>query len=277
MPDRQTEEFTQTGTVMTELVAKAREARAQGRSRRDFFASTVKIAGATALGAAGISLLQPIAARASTGQPASTDTAADILNIAATAELLATTFYFQALNSPFLPSVHNSANLNYFQAALSQEYEHLEFLKQNGGTPLATQFYFPENMFAVENVFFKTASLLEDYFISAYIAAALDFSGAYSSGITTASPTLIGVAVQIAGVESEHRTLLRVAANENPANNRIAESALLTSVQGAVGPLTSFLQGGTGFHGPFNPPTLGNINEASMPYTPKSFKPQTYI
>jgi hypothetical protein len=278
MPDRQTEEFTQTGTVMTELVAKAREARAQGRSRRDFFTSTAKIAGATAMGAAGISLLQPIAARAATGQTSpSSDTVQDILNIAATAELLATTFYFQAINSPFLPSLHNVANLNYFQAALSQEYEHLEFLKQNGGTPLATQFYFPDNMFAVENVFYKTASLLEDYFISAYIAAALDFSGAYSSGITTASPTLIGVAVQIAGVESEHRALLRVAANENPPNNVIAETALLTSVQGAVAPLASFLQGGTGFHGPFNPPTLGNINEASMPYTPKSFKPQTYI
>jgi len=277
MSDRQTDQFTETGTVVTELVAKAREARAQGRSRRDFFASTAKLAGATALGAAGISMLQPIAARAATGTAASDDTIADILNIAATAELLATTFYWQALNSPFLPSVHSSANLNYFQAALSQEYEHLMFLKAAGGTPLATKFYFPNEMFGSETVFFRTASLLEDYFISAYIAATLDFSGAYSSGITTANPTLIGIAAQIMGVEAEHRALLRVAANQSPPNNRLVESALIPSVKSAVAPLMPFLANASGFHGPFTPPTLGAINQLTMPYTPKSFPTPTYI
>jgi hypothetical protein len=278
MADRHTEEFTETGLIVTELVARAKETRAQGRSRRDFFTSTAKLAGASVLGAAGIGLLQTTAARAATGQSASSDTVQDILNIAATAENLAITFYYQALRSEFLPDVHSTANLNYFQAALSQEYEHLMFLEQAGGTPLATQFYFPDNMFSHENVFFPTASTLEDYFISAYIAATLDFSGAYSSGITTANPTLIGVAAQIAGVESEHRALLRVAYNQNPPNNRIVESALLTSVQGAVGPLTPFLSSGTsGFHGPFNPPTIGQINSISMPYTPASFPKPTYI
>ncbi len=280
MADRHTEEFTETGTILTELVARAKETRAAGKSRRDFFANTAKLAGASVLGAAGIGLLQPIAARAASAstQAASSDTVQNILDIAATAENLAITFYYQALRSQFLPNVHSAANLNYFQAALSQEYEHLQFLEQAGGKPLATQFYFPNDMFSHESVFFPTASTLEDYFISAYIAATLDFSGAYSSGITTANPTLIGVAAQIAGVESEHRALLRVAYNQNPPNNRIVESALLTSVQGAVGPLTPFLGSGTsGFHGPFNPPTIGQINSISMPYTPASFPKPTYI
>jgi hypothetical protein len=68
MTDHVTDAVIETGTVMTELVAKAKEARSAGRSRRDFFASTAKLAGATALGAAGIDLLQPIAARAATAQ-----------------------------------------------------------------------------------------------------------------------------------------------------------------------------------------------------------------
>ena len=82
--------------------------------------------------------------------------------------------------------------------------------------------------------------------------------------------------MQIAGAESEHRALLRVAANENPANNRIAESALVPSVKSAVTPLMPFLNG-SGFFGPFTPPTLAQINSLSMPYTPASFPAQKYI
>jgi hypothetical protein len=268
----------ETGTVMTELVAKAREARSAGRSRRDFFASTAKLAGATALGVAGIDLLQPIAARAATTMPSS-DTAQDILNIACTAECLAICFYYACLQHPdTLPEVNSTANRNYFQAALAQETEHLFFLEHLGGSTLATAFYFPEDMFTEQKVFFKTASTLEDYFISAYIAAAKDFSGAYSSGITTASPQLIGAVVQIAGVECEHRALLGVAANVTPPNNLIIERALLTSVSDAVAPLSGFLTAGTaGFNpSPHHVPTLSTINTAAAPYGTSFFPKAIY-
>ena len=53
-----------------------------------------------------------------------------------------------------------------------QEFEHLLILDRLGGAPLATEFYYPDNMFSDEKVFFPTAGTLEDYFISAYIAAA---------------------------------------------------------------------------------------------------------
>jgi rubrerythrin len=270
----------ETGTVMTELVAKAKEARKAGQSRRDFFANTAKLAGATALGAAGIDLMQPIAARAATRSTLpSSDTVADILNIACTAESLAITFYYHALlNAKTLPDVNNTANRNYFQAALVQEAEHLYYLESLGGKSLASAFHFPIDMFAKESVFFPTALLLEEYFISAYIAAALDFSGAYSSNITAASPSLIGTAVQIAGVECEHRALLGVAANINPPNGVIAETALLTSVSGAVAPLTKFLNGGSGFE--TTPiPVLGKtaINNIAQPYGFSFFPKPTFI
>ena len=103
---------------MKELVAQAQEAAAAGASRRSFFAKTASLAGATALGAAGIGFMQPIAARAATAGAATTpDTVKQILDIAATAESLATTFYYNALGSGTLPNVNSKANRNYFQAA----------------------------------------------------------------------------------------------------------------------------------------------------------------
>jgi hypothetical protein len=283
MSDITTETARETGAVMTELVAKASEARAAGRSRRDFFASTAKLAGATALGAAGINLLQPLAARAATTggttSPSSSDTVQDILDIACTAEALAITFYYNALRHPkTLPDVNNAANRNYFQAALTEEYEHLLFLKSQGGKLLTNIFYFPYEMFDDEPTFFANASMLENYFISAYLAAALDFSGAYSSGITTASPTLIGVAVQIGGVECEHRVLLRVAQGPNPPNNVIAETAYVQSVQQAATALGPFLNGGAGFSSiKVQLPTASEIETTAGKYGPSSFAKPKYV
>jgi hypothetical protein len=264
--------FGQTNAVMTELVAQAKEARDAGASRREFFAKTASLAGATVLGTAGASLLQPIAAQAAVpSHDPGPDTITQILDIAATAESLATTFYFQALGSGSLPNVNSDANRNYFQAAAVQEFEHLLILDHLGGAPLATEFYFPTNMFTDETVFFPTASTLEDYFISAYIAAAREFSGAVSRGIKTANPTALGLAVQIGGIECEHRALLRVAANLNPPNNRIIESALLKRVGDAVAALTPFLEGGSGYTGPFKMPHKGEVNAIAWPYGFQSF------
>ncbi len=269
----------ETGLVTTELVAKARETRIGGGSRREFFATTAKLAGATALGAAGIGLIQPIAAAAATTAAApNTDTYQDILNIAATAEALATTFYYVSLNhQKELPNVNSDANRNYFQAATVQEYTHLQILQSLGGKPLATKFFFPTKMFTDETTFFATASLLEDYFISAYIAAAMEFSGAVSSGITQPFPVGIGLAVQIAGIECEHRALLRVASSSNPPNNRIIESALVSSVSGAVPPLTPFLSGGDGYTVEHHLPSAGKIDQRSSPYGFSSFPAYTIV
>ncbi len=267
MTDHVEDAFRTSTEVMTELVAKAKESAATGESRRAFFSKTAKIAGATALGAAGAGLLQPIAARAATGAITNKDTVADILNIAATAEALAVTFYYNALeNQAGLPDVNSVANRNYFQAASIQEYEHLHYLQKLGGAPLATKFYFPDNMFTDESVFFPTALVLEEFFIAAYLIAALDFSGAVSSNITTADPYALGFAVQVLGVECEHRALLGVAANITPPNAKIFETFLVKSIKGAAGALTPFLTGGSGYSGPFHTPSTSAVNTTAQPY-----------
>jgi hypothetical protein len=266
MADIVDEALRDTGEVMQELVLKAGEARRAGRTRRDFFASTAKLAGATALGAAGAGLLQPIAARAATSA-GNTDTAQDILDIAATAEALAVTFYYNGLQAGMaLPDVNSTANQNYFQAAAIQENEHLLYLRKFGAAKPTHHFYFPTNMFTDESVFFQTALTLEAYFISAYLAAALDFSGAVSSNMTTANPTFLGFAVQVLGVECEHRALLGVAANVNPPNGIIIESALVKTVQDAGAALKPFLKGGDGYAGPVSLPAASEVNSAAQPY-----------
>jgi hypothetical protein len=257
-----------TSEVMTELVAKADESLRAGESRRSFFTRTAHIAGATALGAAGVGMLQPIAARAA-ARPAAgnSDTLQEVIDIAATAESLATTFYFYALAAgSALPDVNSTANQNYFQAAVVQEFEHLKYLRKLGAKPATTKFYFPDNMFSDESVFFPTALLLEEYFIAAYLQAALDFSGAVSSGITMANPYALGFAVQVMGVECEHRALLGVAANNNPPNDRFVERALLHSVKQAVHPLAPFLSGGNGYTGPVHMPQENQVNTIAQPY-----------
>ena len=272
MRDAMEETFGKTMAVMTELVAKAKEANAAGASRRSFFAKTAVLASATALGAAGAGLLQPMAAAAATMDTEPTkDTLKSILDIAATAESLATTFYYNALGSGSLPNVNSDANRNYFQAAAVQEFEHLKILERLGGEPLTQTFYFPTDMFTDEAVFFPTASLLEDFFISAYIAAGREFSGAVAKKIPTADPNAIGLAAQIGGIECEHRALLRIAGNLNPPNNRIIESALIKRVSDAVAPLTPFLAGGSGYTGPFTMPHKAQVNAIAWPYDSKSF------
>lgn len=273
MHEELVETFEQTGKVMIELTEQAREAKQAGASRRTFFTRTAALAGATALGSAGIGLLQPIAADAATTTSATaiTDTAQDIFTVAATAESLAVTFYYYALASKHLPDVNSKANRNYFQAAVTQEFEHLRIFEILGGNPLVTEFYFPTNMFTNEKVFFATAELIEEYFISAYIAAAREFSGAVSSGITRADPLAIGLAVQLAGVESEHRALLRVAYNQNPPNNFILEEALVPSVGAAATALAPFLAPGKGYTGPFKQATQHEVRAISKPYDFQSF------
>ena len=263
-----------TGEVMGELTAKAGEAARAGESRRSFFNRTAKLAGATALGVAGVNLLQPIAARAATQGSVNTDTVQGIIDIAATAESLAVTFYYNALAAgSALPNVNSTANQNYFQAAVVQEFVHLEYLRKLGANPVTSKFYFPPNMFTDESVFFPTALTLEAYFISAYLAAAIDFSGAVSSNITTANPVFLGFAVQVLGIECEHRALLGVAANNNPPNGLIVETALLKTVNDAVPPLTPFLDGSAGFVGPVRQPNKAAVNAIAQPYGFSFFPP----
>ena len=133
---------------------------------------------------------------------------ATILGAAATAEALASVMYDNIIKtSPAYARLKASGNINdqaYLVAGREQEAIHYATLVGAGGVPLATTFYFPNNMFS-DSTFATTINTLvtlEDTFIAAYLIAIRDFS---SNGTKE-------LAGQILGVEAEHRAFARVIA-----------------------------------------------------------------
>lgn len=215
-----------------------------------------------------------------------TDTTVDILRAALTAEQLATTFYYQGIAGPTAPNlgpVHNANNLNYFQAALWQEYQHASIFASLGVSSLAgsaPQFYFPTGAFANAANFLAVLDALETAFIGAYLAAIREWANPASaaamsvpSGFTAWQ--LAEVAGQFLGTEAEHRALGRVTSGMNPPNNLILEQAPFTFVGSgtntngtAVGALLPFVAGGSGFSTAAYPmPSASQISAAASPYT----------
>jgi len=133
----------------------------------------------------------------------------EILNAAATAEGLASTMYANIISSSLYSSglSGNAPDQAYLVAAFEQEVDHYNLLLSVGAKPLATTFYFPSGMFGAASTYGTTVNTLvtlEDAFIAAYLIGISTFS-------TTGNKVLAG---QILGVESEHRTLARVIAND---------------------------------------------------------------
>lgn len=249
-------------------------------NRRDFLRKAGLTTGAAAMlsfgGLTGLS-------KAYAAGPGS-DTTQDILNAALTAEQLATSFYYYGLLAAQLgdlPAVQDPNNLNYFQAALWQEYQHVLLFTSVGAVSLAgpaPKFYFPTNAFEHDRKFFAILDALETAFIGAYTAAIGEWAGDSAAAVSSVgsftAPQLAKVAAQILGTEAEHRALGRVAANQNPPNNLILEAAPFTQVGSpvnaagtAVGALLPFVTGGKGFEGPFALPTPQEIHTLAGPYT----------
>jgi hypothetical protein len=237
--------------------------------RRAFLKKAGVAAGAAALWTVGAgSFTKVFAQSGSCG-----DSVQDILNAALTAEQLATTFYYQGLAGPRaanLGPVHNSNNLNYFQAALEQEYQHTVILTSLGATSLAGSspaFYFPVDAFHNAGTFLAVLDALETAFIGAYLAAIGEFAAA-------GSPQFAKVAGQFMGTEAEHRVLGRVVAGMNPPNNLILEAAIFECVGTvanssgtAVGALLPFVTGGPGFASSATDlPSPSQVNAAASPF-----------
>lgn len=178
---------------------------------------------------------------------AGSDSTQSIINAALTAEQIATSFYYQGVAGPTasrLGPVHNNNNLNYFQAALYQEYQHIQLLSSLGATSLtgssAPTLYFPDGTFDKASSFLSLLDTLENAFIGAYLAAVNYWS-------TNSALVYAEAAAQIMGVEAEHRALGRVASGSNPPNNLVLEDAAFASVSDAVPALLPFVEGGSGF------------------------------
>jgi hypothetical protein len=190
------------------------------------------------------------------------DTTQSILNAAVTAEQIATVLYYEAIAGPTAPQlgpVHNNNNLNYFQAALWEEYQHIQLLVARGGASLTKStsptIYFPTGAFSNSGNFLSLLNTLEDAFIGAYLAAV-------SYWASQQLPGYAEDAAQIMGIEAEHRALGRVTSGSNPPNNLIVENALFTSVSQAVPDLLPFVTGGSGYQA-YTFPTEAQIRAAS--------------
>lgn len=234
-------------------------------SRRDFLKKTGMMGAVVAMG----SLAEPLLgasgqAFAATGGP--WEPVLEILGLALTAEQLATTFYYTAINSTAtLTQSTNAGNLPYLAAALDAENFHAQLLAEAGGVSVAgpnPMFYFPPDTFATDVNFLAILNALETAFIEAYLAAIYQFGSQGRSDLAQ-------VAGEIMGVEAEHRVLGRQILTDFTSlkvpNNLLLEEANGTSVAVVAKALIPFLSpnnfGGES-SGPYPLPTQAQITSA---------------
>lgn len=213
------------------------------------------------------------------------DTVTEIATAALIAEDLATTFYYNGLvgtviqdpnlagpggSADQVSSSGNLGNVNYIQAALTEEISHANLLRGLLGISSASSdpvqtFYFPNGAFDSIGPFLGLLDALENAFIGAYLTAIQEFATMaararerqhnHEWNDTRYSPEeldyLAKVSASIMGIECEHRVLGRVISNMNPANNRNYETndginAVYNGPHSAVVALTPFLTSSTG-------------------------------
>jgi hypothetical protein len=213
------------------------------------------------------------------------DTANEIFTAALIAEDLATTFYYNGLvggviqdpalagpggSANSVTSQGNLGNVQYIQAALSEEIAHANLFRSLLGLSYPHQdpvqtFYFPKGSFDTLAAFTGLLNALENAFIGAYLNAIQEFAfkaQAYpviqqypndpdNKFTVTQFEYFAKVAASIMGVECEHRVLGRVISNSNPANNlNYQQNSGITAVYNgptsAVVALTPFLTPSTG-------------------------------
>ncbi len=124
----------------------------------------------------------------------------------------------------------NQGNVEYIQAALTEEINHANLFRSLlGGRSSTTDpyqtFHFPPGTFDYIGNFLSILNALENAFIGAYLNAVQEFAlmsahvGAHSKYTATQLQYFAKVAASIMGVECEHRVLGNVIGNVNPANN----------------------------------------------------------
>lgn len=217
-------------------------------SRRDMLKGLVAGAGASVLG---WQTLFGISRSSAQGD----DDVQTVINLAATAELFATTHYLAAIRAVEAGDLDlGETQLNYLKTGFISEQDHYELLLSLGAEPVVTEFYVPDGLFSDVAMFSAITEVAETTFVSAYLAATRIFVelGETAFAVTTA---------QIAGVEAEHRALVRQIGSNLP-NDRSYQEFQFDNVSGAVPVLQPFLDGsGDGFIGPVSAPSDEDIAE----------------
>ncbi|HEX2619320.1 MAG TPA: ferritin-like domain-containing protein [Phototrophicaceae bacterium] len=218
-------------------------------SRRDLLKGTA-IAGASAVG-----IFNSVYgfSRVLGQDMAANDDLATIINVAATAELFATTHYLAAVNSASALGL-DDAQVAYMKAGFLAEQDHFELLTSLGAVPVVTEFFVPEALFSDIDLFTATTEVAETTFVAAYLAATRIFA---EGGKDTAAYAV--TTAQIAAVEAEHRALIRQI-GKKLANGLSYAMYQVHNVSDAVPVLQPFLDGkAEGFMGPVAPPTADDI------------------
>ncbi|MEQ8675862.1 MAG: ferritin-like domain-containing protein [Aggregatilineales bacterium] len=215
-------------------------------SRRNFFKGSAVGAGASLLGWQQMFGISRAFAQETTGE---NDDVQTILNLASTAELFACTHYLAAINAVESGDLAlDDIQLSYLKTGFLAERDHYDLLVSLGAVPVVTEFYVPEGLFSDVALFAQITEIAETTFVSAYLAATRIFveMGQTAFAVTTA---------QIAGVEAEHRALVRQIGMLLP-NDRSYQEFQFANVSDAVPVLQPFLDGsGEGFIGPVSAPT----------------------
>jgi hypothetical protein len=222
-------------------------------SDRRSFIRKASLAGVASVLGAGALLKAPFA-KADNGNDKPKKGDLDILIAAEIAEALAVTTYTNIINTAEFFLHIPVDDQDYLKGALQEEMSHYLLEQSVTGHPTPfTSFYYPVNMFKDAQVTLNTLVLLEDAFIAAYLVGVRDFSND-DFKVTSA---------RIMGIESDHRTLARVVANDvapqdggpilnttgsagipesvDPPNNNGYERTLCwTSIDQAVAALTPF-------------------------------------
>ncbi len=149
---------------------------------------------AATLGSLGLMSL-PFASTASADSSNDTQT---ILNVAATAEVLATIVNTIGSRIGGLDAV-TRRNV---RAAAREELVHFEVLQGFGGVPIATKIWVPNAVFASPKGLLSTLEVGDQIFINAYLIATRTFGNAGNGELAT-------YAAEFMGVEGVHRALAR--------------------------------------------------------------------
>jgi Ferritin-like domain len=186
------------------------------------------------------------------------ETAQDMLNLAYTIERAATTFYYHGLTSPAVmrnPRLAGTSgnptavsrngtpsNVANLQAALDEEHKHAQILANVGAVSPITRFYFPSAAFqqmgytSAAGTFLWTLDHLETTVVAVYLAAIKRFGQLGRADLAV-------LCLRNLTIESEHRALYRVIAQDDPADNITLPVADVTCMSEALPLFTPYLTG----------------------------------
>jgi hypothetical protein len=135
-----------------------------------------------------------------------TESRKDVLDFLVTEEALGVTFVTAAIeNAPGTPS---EAFLPVLKNAVTQEFHHVEALKDAGGEQLTTSYWFPDAAFDAGGVgLFSTLEIVETVEISLYLLGVNAF-------VRDGEEFGARLCAEALGTEAVHRALVRFAQNE---------------------------------------------------------------